>query len=718
MPGLELWVGPECTVNRVGNEFRDQLAETGVEHRLDDLDRIAGLGVRHLRWPLLWERSAKDLSGRYDWRWCDSRVQRMRELGLECVAGLVHHGSGPSGTHLLDPAFAEGLARYAGAVARRYPHLAAYTPVNEPLTTARFSALYGVWYPHRSDDAGFVRAVLHQLRATVLAMREVRRVNPAALLVQTDDLGFTHATPGLQYQADFENLRRWLGFDILCGRVGPDHGLWRYLRRNGASVQELMAFVESPCPPDIVGINHYVTSQRFLDERLDAYPAHLHGGNGRHRYVDVETVRVDRRLLDGVQARMKECWERYRLPIALTEVHLGCSREEQLRWLKQAWDAAQRVREEGVDVRAVTAWAAFGTFDWDSLVTRRSGCYEPGLWDVRSHPPRPTALAQLVHRLAHGLEPAHPVLEGRGWWQRAIRHVDADAGHAHSPALKGRLLLITGGGTLGRAFARLCHLRGLPHRLVDRAEVDIADMRSVEAAMARWNPWAIINAAGFVRVDDAERQPAQWRDNVVGPTTLARACAARDVRLVTYSSDLVFDGAKQAPYLESDVPSPLNAYGEAKAEAERCVLACDPRALVVRTAAFFGPWDRHNFLTVGLEGLRDHRRWRAAHDQVVSPTYVRDLVMSSLDLLIDDESGVWHLANRGSGSWADFAVMAAQRSGLDVSLIDAVEGKTLGQVARRPERVVLASERGHLMPTLEDALARYLTEREPDLFPS
>ena len=117
MPGLEVWVGPECTVNRVGDEFRDQLAETGVDQRQDDLDRIAGLGVRRVRWPLLWERSAKDLSGRYDWRWCDSRVQRMRELGLECVAGLVHHGSGPPGTHLLDPGFAEGLARYAGAVA-------------------------------------------------------------------------------------------------------------------------------------------------------------------------------------------------------------------------------------------------------------------------------------------------------------------------------------------------------------------------------------------------------------------------------------------------------------------------------------------------------------------------------------------------------------------------------------------------------------------------
>jgi dTDP-4-dehydrorhamnose reductase len=645
-------------------------------------------------------------------------MQRMRELGIDCIAGLVHHGSGPRGTHLLDPLFPQGLTRYARAVAERYPHVAAYTPVNEPLTTARFSALYGVWYPCRSDDASFVRALLNELRATVLAMREIRQVNPTALLVQTDDLGFTHATPKLQYQADFDNLRRWLGFDILCGRVGPAHGLWRYLRRSGASVQELMAFVEQPCPPDIIGINYYVTSQRFLDDALAAYPPQLHGGNRRDRYVDVETVRVHGSLLDGVEARMRECWERYRLPLALSEVHIGCTREEQLRWLQQAWDAAHRVRGEGADVRAVTAWAAFGTQDWDSLVTRRTGRYEPGIWDVRSDPPRPTALALLVRRLAQGRESNHPVVEGSGWWQRRIRHLYPNQGPADSLPVRGRPLLITGGsGTLGRAFAHLCHLRGLPYRLVGRAEVDIADVRSVEAALARWRPWAVINAAGFVRVDDAERTPAQWRDNVLGPATLAQACARQGIKLVTYSSDLVFDGAKGVPYVESDVPCPLNAYGHAKAEAERRVLSHDPDALVIRTAAFFGPWDRHNFLTVGLEALRDRRRWPAAHDQVVSPTYVRDLVMSSLDLLIDAEQGIWHLANRGSCSWADFAVMAAQEAGLDASLVDAVEAGMLGQVARRPHRVVLASERGEVMPTLEDALARYLAEIGPDDLP-
>ena len=719
MSTLELWAGPECTVNRVGDVWRDQLHETGFAQRLDDIDRIAALGVQCMRLPLLWERCMANTAGVFDWRWSDARVQRLRECQLESIAGLVHHGSGPPTTHLLAPSFAPELARYAAAVARRYPDLKAYTPVNEPTTTARFSGLYGAWYPHGRDDASFVRALLNQQRATVLAMRAIREVNPAAQLVQTDDLGFTHAAPALQYQADFENERRWLGFDLLCGRVDSAHPLWRYLRRHGATEKELMEFVDAPCPPDITGINYYVTSQRFLDHRLDLHHAAVHGGNGRHRYIDVETVRVHGEQLDGVAVRLKEAWQRYQRPVALTEAHIGCTREEQLRWLSQAWDAAQALRSQGVDVRAVTAWAAFGTVDWDSLVTHAAGHYEPGLWDVRSAVPRPTALAHLARELASGSAARHPVAGGHGWWQRPIRHLYATFGPAQNLSLCGPPLLIAGAsGTLGRAFAHLCHMRGLPCHLLTRAEVDIADAVGVEAVMARWKPWAFVNAAGFVRLDDAQTQPRQWRENVLGPATLARACARHGVKLLTVSSDQVFDGTKNGAYIESDATNPLNAYGEAKAEAEKRVLQHDPTALVVRTAAFFGPWDAHNFLTQGLRALEAGLRWRAACDQVVSPTYVRDLVMCSLDLLIDGESGIWHLANQGCTSWCDFAVMAALRCNLDTALIDAVPGRDLGQTARRPARVVLASERGVIMPTLDDALNRYLIERTADVLPA
>ena len=718
MSKLELWAGPECTVNRVGNAWRDQLAETGFAQRLDDIDRIASLGIKCMRMPLLWERCATGTPAVFDWRWSDARIERLRACNLTCVAGLVHHGSGPPTTHLLDPGFAPALARYAGAVARRYPHLDAYTPVNEPTTTARFSGLYGDWYPHGRDDESFVRALLNQQRATVLAMQAIRGVNSAARLVQTDDLGYTHATPNLQYQADFENQRRWLGFDLLCGRVGPQHPLWSYLCRHGATEEELTEFVDAPCPPDITGINYYVTSQRFLDDRLAHYPAQTHGGNGRHRYVDVETVRVHGELLDGVGVRLKEAFERYRRPVALTEAHIGCTREEQLRWLKQAWDAANSLRSAGTDVRAVTAWAAFGTMDWDSLVTHAKGRYEPGLWDVRSPDPRPTALAHLARQLATGSAAHHPVAAGHGWWQRPIRHLYPAHGPAVHLPLCGPPLLVAGAsGTLGRAFAHLCHMRGLPCQLLARADLDIADADAVEAAIGRWKPWAVVNAAGFVRVDDAQTQPRQWRENVLGPANLARSCAWRGVKLLTFSSDQVFDGRMDRPYVEGDTPNPLNAYGEAKAHAEQRVLQHDPAALVVRTAAFFGPWDRHNFLTVGLRALNQGRRWPAASDQVVSPTYVRDLVMCALDLLIDGESGIWHLANQGFASWADLAVMAARRCDLDATLIDAVAGHELGQVALRPPRVVLGSERGTIMPTLDDALDRYLVERGADVLP-
>ena len=716
MVSLQLWAGPECTVNRVRDEYRDQLELTGFAHRIDDLVRLAKLGVMRMRFPLLWERTAPAAPGQHHWQWSDARIARLRELQVAPIAGLIHHGSGPRYTHLLDPKFPRLLADYARAVAERYPDIDAYTPVNEPVTTARFSALYGFWYPHRRDDRSFVRALMHQMVGTVLAMREIRKINPSARLIQTDDLGYTTAPARLHYQADFENSRRWLSFDLLTGRVMPGHALWDYLLDNGASEQELTLFVEQPCAPDIVGINCYVTSERFLDDRVALYPVDRSFDNGRDQYVDVESVRVLGNVIGGFEARLREATQRYALPVAITEVHMGCTREEQLRWLYEAWRAAERLRAEGADVRAVTAWAAFGTVDWNSLVMRDAGEYEAGLWDVSGGAPRQTALGTLAQQLANGAVPDHPALSGVGWWQREARLTYPPHGAVTALPANGQPLLITGAtGTLGQAFARLCSMRGLPAHLLTRAQLDIASRSSVEAALERFKPWAVINTAGFVRVDDAEHEPRQWRENVIGPTVLARACARRNVRLLSFSSDLVFDGAKPSPYVESDPPRPLNAYGRSKLEAERRVLKLAPDALVIRTAAFFGPWDRYNFLALALRALRNGKRWRAAADQLVSPTYVPDLVQAALDLLIDCERGLWHITNRGAVSWAGFAQMVADAAGLDASLVDPVPGVTLGQVALRPRYSALQSERGLALAPIEAAVEQYLADIEPDI---
>ncbi|MEO5928687.1 MAG: family 1 glycosylhydrolase [Candidatus Kapaibacterium sp.] len=421
LPPLELWGGMECTVNRIGENYLDQLGRNGHMRRPGDLDLLAGLGMRTFRYPVLWEHVAPESLDTPQWSWSDERLGRLRELGIRPVVGLVHHGSGPRYTSLIDPEFPEKLARYAGMVAERYPWVERYTPINEPLTTARFSTLYGHWYPHQSSPLAFARAMLLQCRGTILAMRAIRKINPDALLVQTEDLGKTHSTPTLAYQAEFENQRRWLTNDLLCGLVTAGHPMTEYFRWLGVDIGELEWFTDNALPPDLIGVNHYLTSERFLDERLGRYPESSHGSNGQHWYADVEAVRVCAEGIAGPYELIRETWERYHRPIAITEAHLGCDCDEQMRWLKEMIDAAHSLRFDGVDLQAVTAWSLMGAYDWDSLLTRSDGHYEAGAFDARFDPPQPTALATMLRDLAtHGTH-YHKALESPGWWRRPDR---------------------------------------------------------------------------------------------------------------------------------------------------------------------------------------------------------------------------------------------------------------------------------------------------------
>ena len=715
----ELWGGIECTINRVGDRYFRQLEKNGHLDRPEDLEMFARLGLHALRYPVLWEHVAPQGLDTPDWRWPDERLPLLRDLGIGVIAGLVHHGSGPSYTSLTDPEFPQKLGRYARMVAERYPWLDRYTPVNEPLTTGRFSGLYGIWYPHGTDNHTFVRCVLQQCHGIVAAMEQIRLVNPAARLVVTEDMGRTFATPLLQYQAEFENLRRWLSLDLLFGRVGPGHPFRSWIIKNGATEEELDLFAGSGVRPDVVGLNYYITSDRMLDERLHLYPEDRHGGNERHRYADVEAVRA---LPDGIlghEELLRMTWERYGTPVALTEVHMGAHREEQLRWLAEAWRAAVNLRQSGVDVRAVTAWSLLGAYDWNRLLREEKGFYEPGVFDVRANCPRPTALTAMLRSLSETGSFDHPTLAAPGWWRRPDRFFpecrSAVGACHHTPTAYqagcSPVLIVGRTGTLGQAFARICDLRGIRYLLLSRHELDIASPAAVRLAFEQHRPWAVINAAGYVRVDEAETDCAAcFRENTAGPATLAAACHEYGIALVTFSSDLVFDGGKGEPYVESDQVSPLSVYGQSKADAERHVLEAFAGALTVRTSAFFGPWDRHNFVTISLEQLARGERVRAATDMIVSPTYVPDLVNSTLDLLLDRESGVWHVSNDGAASWAELALLSARTAGLDVSRVIPCTAEELGMIAKRPRHSVLGSERGSVLPSLDDALQRYVAE--------
>ena len=417
----QLWGGVECTVNRVRDRFFNQIERSGHWGRDGDIGLFAELGLRTLRFPMLWELFAPDSINEIDWAWSDARLGRMQEFGIRPIAGLLHHGSGPRYTNLLDPEFPQKFARYARAVAERYPWIDAYTPINEPLTTARFSALYGHWYPHKRDDLSFARALLGQCRATVLALQAIREVNPRAQLIQTEDFGKTFSTRLLAYQAQFENDRRWITWDLLSGLVDRSHPMWSYLRWAGIAESDIEIFQREPCPPDILGMNHYVTSERFLDENIAAHAPETWGGNGLHRYADLAAVRSDATDMAGPENLLLEIWRRYGRTIAVTEAHLGCTVDEQVRWFMEIWEAALGARARGADITAVTSWALLGSFDWNSLLTREDKYYEAGAFNVFDGDPRPTVIAEMVRELAAGHDFDHPFLSGPGWWRRESR---------------------------------------------------------------------------------------------------------------------------------------------------------------------------------------------------------------------------------------------------------------------------------------------------------
>lgn len=678
---LELWGGIECTINRVDDRFFSQLALNGHLTRPEDLDRFAALGIRTLRYPILWEHLAPRSIDEIDWSWADERLGQLRDLGIRPIVGLLHHGSGPAYTSLIDPEFPAKFAQFARAVAERYPWIDAYTPVNEPLTTARFSGLYGHWYPHRRDEAAFAQCLFAQLRGITLAMRAIREINPHAGLVQTDDLGKTFATRRLQYQADFENERRWITWDLLCGIVGADHRMFHHLRWTGVPAADIEWFAANPCPPDIIGINYYVTSERMLDDNIGAHPPEFAGGNGRDHYADVPAVRAWRDGIAGAKTLVREACERYARPVAITEAHLGCSRAEQLRWFTEIWESAKALRAEGLDVRAVTSWSLFGANSWDNLLTRDDGCYEPGAFDVRGDEVRPTAIARMIRDICDTTEFRHPVLSVPGWWHRSIRFVPRVA-HAEEPFVQhdARPLLIIGNdGGIADAMRHGAHDRGFVVRVISAEDA----LANAPAIMDELRPWAVAIC---------EMLPAQ--------TAVASLCAQRGMPLIALSSGAVFAAVRTLPAVEGDAPDSSSDDGRALADAERAMRACNPRAIIARTGEIFGARNGPDIVASVWSAFANREPVIVAENRVCSVAYLPDCIAAALDLLVDEEAGIWHLAHEPALSLADFARTIADASGFDA-------GSVLTRPHNSPAVAPLASRRGHLLPPLISALRHY-----------
>jgi dTDP-4-dehydrorhamnose reductase len=431
---LELWGGVECTINRVRDRFHDQCALTGHRRRVEaDLELFAGLGLRTLRTGLLWEQFCQDGSRAESWNFADLTLRTMQRLHMHPIVGLLHHGSGPHGTDLLDPGFPEKLAAYALAVARRFPEITDYTPVNEPQTTARFACLYRHWYPHHASMRSYARSLLNQLKGIVLSMEAIRTVQPQARLIHTEDGGVTYASPLLESFAREREHRRWLGLDLLCGRVTREHPMFQFLLSHGIAEREIQFFAERQCAPGVIGVNYYVTSDRYLDHRVHLYKPFMRGGDtGSEPLVDTEAVRVRRNGIAGIESVLMQTWRRYGLPLAVTEAHLGCEPKEQIRWLMAMWQGTREAIAAGADVRAVTVWGLLGLHHWNHLCTR-PGAYEAGVFDTSSGAPVPSDLAGIVRALASGTPIRGAAWNQPGWWQKRSRLIFAEETEAAGP---------------------------------------------------------------------------------------------------------------------------------------------------------------------------------------------------------------------------------------------------------------------------------------------
>jgi dTDP-4-dehydrorhamnose reductase len=222
------------------------------------------------------------------------------------------------------------------------------------------------------------------------------------------------------------------------------------------------------------------------------------------------------------------------------------------------------------------------------------------------------------------------------------------------------ILVVGRSGRIALALAAEAERLALPIRTIGRPELDLMAPDSIERILAAQRPSAIINAAGLVTVDEAERNPElAFAVNCDGAGHLAAAAARADIPFLHLSSDYVFDGASTTPYREDDPPAPLNVYGQSKAAGEKAVLAAHPRAIVVRTSWVYGPYGT-SFLTTMLRLARTQEVVKVVHDQHGTPTADRDLAQALLDMAVQlpgrtSHTGIYHVAGAGQATWRGFA---------------------------------------------------------------
>lgn len=275
-----------------------------------------------------------------------------------------------------------------------------------------------------------------------------------------------------------------------------------------------------------------------------------------------------------------------------------------------------------------------------------------------------------------------------------------------------KILLLGHKGMLGSdLLAKL----STDHEVVgmDKEEIDIVSASECKAAIKEIEPNIVINAAAYTNVDGCETAKDEcFAVNAEAVKNIAEACRNKNIHIIHFSTDYVFDGTARQPYKEDHPYNPINTYGDSKLAGERYLQSLSDNYILIRTAWLYGVKGK-NFVQAILDKAKTTNKLTVVDDQTGSPTYSKDLA-AAVDILIEKKAkGIFHVTNRGSCSWYQFAVKILRESGLDNIEVTPIKSDQLQRPAKRPSYSVLSMQRfvettGKTMQPWQLALQDYL----------
>jgi beta-glucosidase/6-phospho-beta-glucosidase/beta-galactosidase len=325
-----------------------------------DLDLVAGLGVKFLRWGLPWYR-VQPKPEVFDWSWTDLVLDTMVNVkGITPILDLVHYGAPLwMDNSFINASYPQYAAGYAYAVAERYRSLSpAYTPLNEPSVNAEMCGEKGIWPPYLTGEDGYMKIMGAVARGIVLTVQAIRQAHPAAPIVHVEALWHKWTedpSPAIRRQVELNHLKQYLCTDLCLGRLDEDHPLFQTLVKNGFTQYDLGWFRDQAVEFDIFGANFYPWSYGEVKQRQDGafyrLRRHVHGSAIKKVILDV--------------------WNRYRIPVMVTETSAKGSHAQRGRWMDETISAVHALRREGVPVAGYTWFPMFTMFDWKYRTGRR-----------------------------------------------------------------------------------------------------------------------------------------------------------------------------------------------------------------------------------------------------------------------------------------------------------------------------------------------------------